>query len=372
MATSFPVLYTRGSHFDVGYSIGSTFQSRIQTYIQKSLLLQDTLLPFYDTRQGRDFVEAMLSRTEKNFPKYLDEVRGQALGAGLPFETLFLNTLLTEIYFGLSQKPPQATKEDLGCSTVYINRPDVKVIGHNEDGEDLARTLGYVIDATITGDDGVEEKFTSLCYPGGLPGISMGYNFHGMIFSVNGLAGPTIGQAGSADFVLRAVLRASNIDEVKKIVSNTGFGVSVGFNINVGSIVDTSTQWSVEVAPDVFESKVSIKEIHESDDPEKSTYFHMNEYRHLDIEVETAERSRARFERALSLPVPTCAKDVRNILGDTDNTTFPIYRTVRPSDENATVCTGMFDLLNKRFDIYLDNPSNDTGPLLRFNMQCEA
>ncbi|XP_046355976.2 acyl-coenzyme A:6-aminopenicillanic-acid-acyltransferase 40 kDa form-like [Haliotis rufescens] len=372
MATSFPVLCTRGSYYDVGYSVGSTFQSRIQTYIQKSFLLQDTLLPFYDSREGRDFVEAMLSMTEKNFPKYVDEVRGTAQGAGLPFETLFVNDLLMEIYFGYNQKTPQLTREDLGCSTVYINRPDVKVIGHNEDGEDIAKTFGYVVDATITGDDGVEEKFTSLCYPGGLPGVSIGYNHHGMAFSVNSLAGPTVGNTAPSDFVLRAVLRASSIDEVKDIVSNAGFGLSSGFNINVGSIVDTSTQWSVEVAPSVSESKVSIKEIHESDDPEESTYFHMNEFRHMGIEVETAARSRARFERAMSLPVPTCTRDVRNILGDIDNKTFPIFRTVRPTDEYATVCTGMFDLLDKRFDIYLDNPSKDTGPLLTFNMQCGA
>ncbi|XP_071093248.1 beta-alanyl-dopamine/carcinine hydrolase-like [Haliotis cracherodii] len=371
MATSFPVLHTRGSYYDVGYSVGSTFKSRIQTYIESSALFNDTLLPFYDTREGRDLVETIMTLTEKNFPKYVDEVRGTAEGAGLSFETLFVNNMLMEIYFGYSKNIPRLTREDLGCSTVYINRPDVKVIAHNEDCEVLVKHLGYVVDATITGDDGVEEKFTSLCYPGALPGVSIGCNNHGMAFSINTVVAPTVGVTTPTNFLTRAILRASTIDEVRDIITNTGDGISTGCNINVGSIVDTSTQWSVEVVPRVSESKVSIKELHESDDPEESTYFHMNEYRHMDIKVETAARSRARLDRAMSLPVPTCARDARNILGDVENHIHPIYRTVRPTDGATTACTGVFDLLNKRLDFYFDNPSMDIEPLLTFNMECK-
>lgn len=33
-----------------------------------------------------------------------------------------------------------------------------------------------------------EERFTSLCYAGHLPGYTMGYNHHGLIFSINTLS----------------------------------------------------------------------------------------------------------------------------------------------------------------------------------------
>ncbi|XP_046557213.1 uncharacterized protein LOC124266461 isoform X1 [Haliotis rubra] len=372
MATSFPVLHTKGGYFDVGYSIGSTFQSRIQTYLESSALFKETLLPFYDTREGRDLVETIMTLTEKNFPMYIDEVQGTAQGAGLPYEMLFVNNMLMEIYFGYSKNTPRLTREDLGCSTVYINRPDVKVIGHNEDCEDLIKHLGYVVDATIIENDVVEEKFTSLCYPGGLPGASLGFNYHGLTFSINTVVAPTVGVTTPTNYLTRAMLRASNIDEVKDIITNAGNGISTGCNINVGSVVDTSTQWSVEVVPRVSESKLSVQEIHESDDPEKSTYFHMNEYRHMNIKVETAARSKARLDRAMSLPVPTCARDARNILGDVKNLMHPIFRTVRPTDGAATACTGIFDLLNKRLDIYFDNPSMDIEPLLTFNMESSS
>lgn len=33
-----------------------------------------------------------------------------------------------------------------------------------------------------------EEHFTSLCYAGHLPGYTMGYNHHGLIFTINTLS----------------------------------------------------------------------------------------------------------------------------------------------------------------------------------------
>lgn len=34
----------------------------------------------------------------------------------------------------------------------------------------------------------MEEKFTSLCYAGHLPGYTMGYNHHGLVYSINTLS----------------------------------------------------------------------------------------------------------------------------------------------------------------------------------------
>lgn len=37
-----------------------------------------------------------------------------------------------------------------------------------------------------------EERFTSLCYAGHLPGYAMNYNHHGLIFSINTLSANTL------------------------------------------------------------------------------------------------------------------------------------------------------------------------------------
>ena len=66
-----------------------------------------------------------------------------------------------------------------------------KLLGHNEDA--LAETLGhfYFVSAHVVNSEPkgkwktTEEKFTSLCYAGMLPGFTMSYNRHGFVFSIN-------------------------------------------------------------------------------------------------------------------------------------------------------------------------------------------
>lgn len=56
---------------------------------------------------------------------------------------------------------------------------------HTEDAltEDLNHF--YFVACDIDGPNGTKEKFTSLCYAGHLPGYTMGYNQHGLVYSIN-------------------------------------------------------------------------------------------------------------------------------------------------------------------------------------------
>lgn len=66
-----------------------------------------------------------------------------------------------------------------------------EILGHNEDA--LSETLNhfYFVSAHIVCDKPqgrysiAEEKFTSLCYAGTLPGFTMSYNHHGFVYSIN-------------------------------------------------------------------------------------------------------------------------------------------------------------------------------------------
>lgn len=66
-------------------------------------------------------------------------------------------------------------------------------MGHTEDALDVTLNRFYFVSAHIISDKpqgkwGVtEEKFTSLCYAGHLPGYTMNYNHHGLVFSINTL-----------------------------------------------------------------------------------------------------------------------------------------------------------------------------------------
>lgn len=69
-----------------------------------------------------------------------------------------------------------------------------EILGHTEDA--LSETLNhfYFVSAHIISDkpqgrwNVTEEKFTSLCYAGHLPGYTMSYNHDGLVFSINTLS----------------------------------------------------------------------------------------------------------------------------------------------------------------------------------------
>lgn len=90
-------------------------------------------------------------------------------------------------------------------------------MGHTEDA--LPGTLNhfYFVSAHIISDKpegkwGVqEEKFTSLCYAGHLPGYTMNYNHHGLVFSINTLSARNL-QPGKT----RRIANTIKLDKIKK------------------------------------------------------------------------------------------------------------------------------------------------------------
>lgn len=101
----------------------------------------------------------------------------------------------------------------IGCSTICVNEPgnvrknfgsskfpliawlsQQETLGHTEDA--LSENLNnfYIVSAHIISDSPqgkykvTEERFTSLCYAGHLPGYTMNYNHHGLVFSINTLS----------------------------------------------------------------------------------------------------------------------------------------------------------------------------------------
>lgn len=66
-------------------------------------------------------------------------------------------------------------------------------MGHTEDARIEMLNYVYIVSAHIKSDKPEgrwkvsEEHFTALCYPGCLPGYTMGYNSHGMILTINTL-----------------------------------------------------------------------------------------------------------------------------------------------------------------------------------------
>ncbi len=108
--SSIPVLYTRGTHFDVGIDIvssrssvfalrifhprfltqGRTFRSSIESHVAHNAHLNNVLVEKYQSARVRRIYENTLSAVTKSFPQYVDELQGMAQGAKVPFFKLFL------------------------------------------------------------------------------------------------------------------------------------------------------------------------------------------------------------------------------------------------------------------------------------------
>lgn len=87
-----------------------------------------------------------------------------------------------------------ASNAPIGCSTICVNEKDNEILGHTEDALNEVLNHFYFVSAHIISDtpqgkyNVKEERFTSLCYAGHLPGYTMNYNHHGLVFSINTLS----------------------------------------------------------------------------------------------------------------------------------------------------------------------------------------
>lgn len=86
-----------------------------------------------------------------------------------------------------------------------------ETLGHTEDA--LSENLNnfYIVSAHIISDSPqgkynvTEERFTSLCYAGHLPGYTMNYNHHGLVFSINTLSANKL-NSGKTRKILKSFL----------------------------------------------------------------------------------------------------------------------------------------------------------------------
>lgn len=371
---SFPVLFTKGTFFDVGHSVGSTFAQRIHSYFNESILVQEKLLPFYASNKGRQAYEEYLSVATKAFPQYISEIKGTALGSHMPFEHLFLLNISKEVYNFHYDRVFDVI--DSGCSDIHINRPNRHLLVHNEDCDPLHKKYGYFVNAKINDLDfssigektSLDEHFTAFTYAGTLSGSAFGFNANGFAITMNGLY-PNIGTEGAATryFLNRSLLTMTSIDSAVRIIKNTGYGCAYGFCANIADVRNPGRMWSLEVGPGKTESNYNLHKIPQVLDERKDChYFHFNSYKHLAVDdsKKTTSSSR-RHMKAQTYPPPRMLTDAMSILGDSTDPEYPIYRTPRPTDLGETVATVVFDIDNRKMTVYMDNPSlKDTEPVL--------
>lgn len=369
---SIPIIYTRGTHYEVGYDIGHTFSGLIQNFLAINSYLNKNLLPIYETVAGRKAYEDTIAVVNKSFPQYVRELEGIADGAKVPFHKLFVMHM-DEILNSVANQETD-NHHDTGCSTVCCNEPGEEILGHNEDA--VPEVLGhyYIVSAHIISSSPQgrwkvnEEHFITFCYAGYLPGYCMNYNHHGLIFTCNSIRPrrKVVGKMPGA-FLTRALLAAENLEQVQSILRDRGCGSAEGFNVNMTFLNQEGDRLfhNAEVGPAIDGAKESSLCIFTASPGEH--IYHCNIYLRLPVpEVEeTMMSSKHRLAAMSTFPKPSNRKDVIKMLGDQSDKEYPIFRE---SDNAQTVAVGIFDCVEKSWSLYSDNPKTNY-PILVLPLQ---
>lgn len=359
---SLPVLHVRGTFYEVGYNVGRTFSGIIKTLIDTHPVINTNILPAYNTEQGKIIYQETLHNVTDYYPNYLKELQGIADGAGVPFYKLFLY----HIDGVLPAFVNQTAVSDEGCSTICLNMNSHELIGHTEDAVKEVLNNIYILNAYYT-DSPKQEHFVAFCYAGLLPGYAMGYNKHGLVFSMNIISAKHLGRGKlPRKFVMRELLAADSIESVIKTLETRGIGIADAMSVNLTFLNDPGERvlYNIEVSPDypkpTDKSVLSIQKVCPGD-----VLFHANKFIRLKIPVHenVLDGSSARHETRDGYNIID-SKSVYDLLSDETNQVCKIFR----SDANIlTVAVGFFDFIKRTWTIYLDNP-NKCEPIAVFSL----
>ena len=340
-----------GTHRLVGEAIGKKFARHIRETLSGNVALQERYLPFHRTPEGRLKYEELLGLHRSHFPEYIFELEGISEGVGVQFEELLIANLW-DIYEGFAP-----ARERSGCSTCCLVTPGNVVFGHNEDNLPIYHDQMYLVRMEITG----KPAFTTLCYPGFLPGRSFGFNSEGICFSSDALQPKNIVTGLGRHFIARSLFEANSIEQA--IQSATVSGRGSGFHYAIGSLKERRIV-SLEVSPDNHHV-LDIKE----------TYFHANHYLRLaNVEQSVTSSSKARQHRGeqlLSAGAVRDEADVLKVLRDREVPDFPILRDGRSPDNSMTLVTGFFNIASQEFVIHPGGVKRGDGqfePVIRIPM----
>ncbi|KAK2726392.1 beta-alanyl-dopamine/carcinine hydrolase-like isoform X1 [Artemia franciscana] len=373
-----PVIHTSGTYYEVGFDIGKTFRHIIQDFLTISDALNNELIPAFEAPEGKQIYNESLLQLEENFPQYVNEIRGTADGADVPFHKLLLlhldQTLLMN--FKKSDAPMAST----GCSTVCVTTGEQAFLGHTEDALPEALNHCYIVNAHIRENEPQgkwkvqEEEFSAICYAGHLPGFCMGYNHHGLLYSINILTpAKVLTKKTPRHFLARALLSAQSLEKAQAILRDRPIGSSDGFSVNMTFIKQEGDRLfhNVEVAPSTNEdeSNLSILTIGPGEH-----LLHCNKYLRLKVDEApgslAVESSCHRHDTFAKFVKPKCCNDVKCLLGDQSDAIFSFFREGGDPDFVKTICTGIFDCVNLTWSIYIKNPAK-SEPLVVIPLQLQ-
>lgn len=263
-----------------------------------------------------------LPAVRRRYPKYLEEVRGIAEGAGVAFEDVFYLTADEELV-SLWEKPEK-------CSTVVVRTKDGLLLGHNEDYPPRYMDRLVIVDARP--DDG--PAFLALTYPYILAGPSCGMNDRGLAFGVDSLGFHARGRGLPTNYVLRDLYSVRRIGDVRRIMDASG---RVMGNAATVASASEGRAVSVEASPRAVDGLEMGK---------RGMLAHTNHVRSETLDRDGEKASWSSRKRLAALEHLLAATETHTRAGlakALSSKDYGLLRFGRRANESCTVGTGILD-----------------------------
>lgn len=339
------------SLYEAGLAHGAMAKDRILGFLATAEL--QALLAFVQPGQPGHFkLKQLKADNERAFPRFADEVRGIAEGAGISIQTGWAINLLQELENFMR---PQLNVSD-HCSDLFATDAGSVWHGHNEDWSTDVGEWVYMVAYAAT-EDASFMPCAGFVYPGMIPGSALSFNPYGIAYTQNALfpaANRAFGLA--SNFVNRAACEQTSLQDVHRVSSV--LNQTMGFSLNVVSVHEKAA-----ANFEVYEDACS-RTLLPTDRPANSSHF--NHYKHVQpAPVESQGPLQAssthRQARVDALPPVRTGQDILQVLGDHADPDYPLYRTI-------TLMTSLLDGATGVMQIWSQSNPASSDPLYTWNI----
>ncbi|UYP47426.1 hypothetical protein NEF87_003711 [Candidatus Lokiarchaeum ossiferum] len=335
----FPVLHVKGTNYEMGYSIGKTFKSRINHALNTCDQLH---LNAEKDKRNPKFLDSLLQHANKHLPQYIDEIQGMADGASCDFRLLLIHNLR------------HSFQSANNCSTVIFKHTDHMVFGHNEDNLKSLGMNSYIIMAHLE-NGGHYLAFTNA---GSLNGNAWGFNSHGIAMSGNAMPNFSPNDTFPRILIDRNLMEATSINDVIHRISTIPKRAGV-YSYNIASLHEHRVINIETIADDIAITEISDR------------YFHTNHYispkfKHLSQNVSGSSLTRYTAGHEEIQKVHGTAEDVKNILFH-ENIHVEEKSNVS-GDTGLTLCTPVFELSSNQINLNLFSNKDRNLPIFQMSL----
>lgn len=330
-----------GSHYEIGVALGKLSGEAIRTVVPQ----MERLKYLRSLWLGSERLAQIEAAARAEFPKYMQEMDGIAVGAEVPFEDIFIWNCRGD----LPEIADETAEGALGCTTVMANPGSGAPIRitHNEDGHTVLHGLCNLV--TIHPENGT--SVTSFYYPGMIMGHNFGFNEFGLVQTVNNIS-PHDQKVGlPRHIVSRASLACRSLDEAIRVFQRTDR--ASGFHYAIAQCGDDRL-FSIEApASACIVHEVQGRTTH-------ANHLIFDELRDSDQTI--GPSSKYRQEKANDLVSNAQGGEIAalSILANTDNKEYPICLTQNERDDvGYTLATAEFELTAQQciWGVY-ENPAD--------------